>query len=75
MDISKVKAALDTAQAELNTITDAEFQARRLTTLRPLTLAASAITLAQGHIAKAAERTQPKAEKAPAAATTGGKKK
>ena len=73
MDITKLKGILDEAQKELNTITDSEFQSRRLTTLRPLTLAASALGLAQTHIAKAAERVAPKAEAA--APADGGKKK
>lgn len=71
MDISKIKGLLEQAQKELNTTTDAEFQSRRLTSLRPLTLAAQSITLAIGHVEKAAERVAPKA--APAA--KGDKKK
>jgi len=74
MDISKLKGLLDQATAELNTITDAEFQSRRLTSLRPLTLAAQSITLAIGHIEKAAERVAPKAEAAPATEKKAAKK-
>lgn len=64
MDVSKVSAALTEAQNQLNTVTDEEFKARRLNGLRPLTLAANAITLAQKHLATAAERTAPKQEAA-----------
>jgi hypothetical protein len=74
MDITKIQTALDTAQKELNAVTDAEFKARRLTALRPLTLAAQAITLAQTHVAMAAARTAPKAV-AEAAPAEGDKKK
>jgi hypothetical protein len=59
MDVTKVKAAIATALKELNTITDAEFQARRLAGLRPLTLAAKALELANGHVEKAAKAGQP----------------
>jgi len=57
MDVSKIKAALATAQSELNTVTDEEFKARRLKGLRPLTLAAGAIELAVKHVSTAADRT------------------
>lgn len=79
MDVAKVQAALATALTELNTVTDAEFQARRLAGLRPLTLAGKAIELAQGHIEKAAKAGQPKAETAavetPAVPATNTRKK
>lgn len=81
MDVTKVKAALDEAQSQLNAVTDEEFKARRLNGLRPLTLASNAIALAQKHIATADQRTTPKdaAPAAPAAGTgekaaAGGKK-
>lgn len=68
MDVSKAKAAIATALKELNSVTDAEFAARRLAGLRPLTLAANALQLADGHLDKAAKAGTAKAEKAPAAA-------
>ena len=68
MDVSKVRAAIATAQKELNTVTDGEFQARRLVGLRPLTLAAKALGLADSHLEKASKAGQPKAEAAPAPA-------
>jgi len=77
MDTKKLKAALAAAQNELNTLTDAEFKARRITSLRPLTLAGNALELASKHIEKAEERAAGKAD-APAgdaAATTGAPKK
>jgi hypothetical protein len=72
MDVTKVSAALTEAQNQLNAVTDEEFKARRLNGLRPLTLAANAIVLAQKHIATATERTTPKGE-APAAPAGGEK--
>jgi hypothetical protein len=78
MDVSKVTAALKTAQDELNTVVDGEFKERRLKGLRPLTLAQNAIALAEKHLATATERTAPKADAAPAggdkAAPAAGKK-
>lgn len=62
MDVSKVTAALTEAQGQLNAVTDEEFKARRLAGLRPLTLAANAIELAQKHLATATERTKPKGD-------------
>lgn len=75
MDVSKVKTAIETAQKELNTVTDAEFQARRLKGLRPLTLAAGALELAAKHVASANERTKdaPAAPPAPAKAAKAAK--
>lgn len=61
MNLTKVSAALATAQQELNTVVDGEFQSRRQAALRPLTLAQSAITLAETHLTKAAARVAPKA--------------
>lgn len=76
MNVSKVTAALKTAQEELNLVTDEEFKARRLAALRPLTLAGNAIELAQKHLATATDRTKGKGGDAPAqtegAATTEG---
>jgi hypothetical protein len=72
MDVTKVKAAIATALKELNSVTDAEFSARRLAGLRPLTLAANALQLADGHLTKAAKAGQPKVA-TEAAATTGKK--
>jgi hypothetical protein len=74
MDVSKVTAALKTAQDELNQVVDGEFKERRLKGLRPLTLAQNAITLAEKHIATASERTAPKADTAAAGAAAGGEK-
>ena len=73
MDVTKVKAAIATALKELNTVTDAEFQARRLAGLRPLTLAGKALQLADSHLDKAAKAGQPKAEAAPAEPAAGKK--
>lgn len=61
MDVTKVSTALTEAQNALNAVTDEEFKARRIKALRPLTLAAQAIELAQKHIATAVERTTPAA--------------
>lgn len=72
MDVSKVTAALKTAQDELNTVTDEEFKARRLAGLRPLTLASNAIELAQKHLKTASDRTAPKGGEAPAGGEQGG---
>jgi hypothetical protein len=75
MEITKVKSAIEAAQKELNGLTDAEFQARRITSLRPLTLAAQALELAAKHVASAAKRAEPKAPKDPAAPKAAGKGK
>ena len=74
MDVSKVRGLIAEAQKELNGITDAEFQARRLSALRPLTLAAQALALADGHLEKAAAKTAPKAEAPAAEKKAAGKK-
>lgn len=71
MDVSKVTAALKTAQDELNAVVDGEFKERRLKGLRPLTLAQNAIALAEKHVATANERTAPKAD---TTAPAGGEK-
>lgn len=73
MDVSKVRGAIATALKELNTVTDAEFAARRLAGLRPLTLAAKALQLADSHLEKAAKAGQPKTEAAPAEPAAGKK--
>lgn len=61
MNAKAVNDALTSAQKELDTLVDEEFKARRISSLRPLTLAQNAITLAQKHVATAIERTAPKA--------------
>ena len=60
MDVSRVKAAIDAAHAELNTVIDAEFKARQVNGLRTLTLAANALLLAEKHLDKAIQQTTPK---------------
>lgn len=65
INVKPVQDALAEAVTKLNEVTDAEFKARRLQGLRPLTLAANAIELAQKHLASAEKRTSPK-EDAPA---------
>lgn len=59
--MDKVKAAIENALKELNTVTDAEFASRRVVALRPLTLAAKALELALDHTSTASERLAPKA--------------
>lgn len=77
INVKPVQDALADAATKLNEVTDAEFKARRLNGLRPLTLASKAIELAQKHLASAEERTSPKdapaGGDAAAPATTGTK--
>lgn len=73
MDTKKLKAALATAQTELNALTDGEFKARRINSLRPLTLAAKALALVDTHIATAEKRAAGKDEPAGETAAAGAK--
>jgi acetylornithine deacetylase/succinyl-diaminopimelate desuccinylase-like protein len=66
MDITKVTAAINKVHEELNTVTDAEVKAKVYKGLNRLNLAASALKLAETHLAKAVTQTTPKA-KEPAA--------
>ncbi len=63
MDTTKIKAAIDTAHQELNTIIDGEWKARRVAGMRALDLAAKALNLAAGHVETAAKRLLPKVVK------------
>lgn len=80
MNAKAVNDALEAAQKALDTLVDEEFKARRISSLRPLTLAQNAITLAQKHVTTAVERTAPKAAaevaqtEAPATGKPSGKK-
>lgn len=60
MDITKAKAAIETAIKEVNTLTDSEFKARRIDGLRRLTNAAGALELAGKHLETAKKQSEPK---------------
>ena len=62
MNVSKVKAAIDNAQKELNTEIDAAFKARKLNVVRTLDLASKALERAAGHLDTAVEQNGKKAK-------------
>lgn len=60
MDIAKLKAAIDTAHNELNSVTDAAVKGKNVNGLRSLVLASNHLGDALKHIEKAAVQAAPK---------------